>query len=399
MKSPQEVRKDIPFLSHYDYWECIAVGPPMKPVINAMVEYYEHRPFNYLVGDCQPALEANAQVRKAVENVATLINAKPEEVSLYPKNTSESISMVIDGIPFEEGDEIIGADIDHMSAYLPVLRLMKTKGVKFQLIKAEPNGWVDVKEYEKRLSKKTKLIILCHAGNIFGTILDVKEICRLARENGVYSMLDAAQTVGRMPVDVKDIGCDFLNICGRKHICGPQGTAATYIREDLIEMLEPIIVGGISGEATSDYVYEFWPGMRRYNTGILNTAGVIGLGVAVDYWQQIGMEKIRSHCIDMQEYLFQGIEDLGGEIYSPRDKEIQVGIISFRIDGVEPDVMAKELEDNYRIIIRSGAPGSPVFKELGVKKINRLGPHYYTTKENADSVLQAMKEIRDKVSS
>jgi len=399
MKSPQEVKKDIPFLSHYDYWECIAVGPPMKPVIDAMVEYYEHRPFNYLVGDCQPALEANAQVRKAVENVATLINAKPEEVSLYPKNASESISMVIDGLPFKEGDEIIGADIDHMSAYLPILRLMKTKGVKLQLIKAEPNGWVDVKEYEKRLTKKTKLIILCHAGNIFGTILDVKEICRLARENGVYSMLDAAQTVGRMPVDVKDIGCDFLNICGRKHLCGPQGTAASYIREDLVELLEPILIGGIAAENTSDYAYEFWPGMRRYNTGILNTSGVIGLGVAVDYWQQIGMETVRSHCQDMQEHLFQGIEDLGGVIYSPRDKEIQVGIISFRIDGVDPDVMAKELEDNYRIIIRSGAPGSPVFRELGEKKINRLGPHYYTTKEDVDRVLQAMKEIRDKVSS
>jgi cysteine desulfurase/selenocysteine lyase len=399
MKSPQEVKQDIPFLSHYSYWESVAVGPTLKPVIDSMVEYYERRPFNFLVGDCQPALETNGQVQRAVESFARLINADPGEVSLYPKNTTEAIAMVIDGLGLKEGDEIIGANIDHLSAYIPILRLMKQKGVKFQLIKADPHGWVDVEEYKKRLTNKTKLIIICSAGNIYGTILDVKTICALAKENGVLTMLDAAQTIGRLPVDVKEIGCDFMNTCGRKHLCGPQGTAALYIRRELIEALEPIIIGGISAKLAGDYEYEFWPGMRRYNAGILNTSGVIGLGVAVDYWQEIGMETIRRHCVEMQEHLFQGIEELGSVIYSPRKKEIQVGIISFRINGVDPDFLIKELEEKYRIIIRSGSPGSPVFKELGVNKINRLGPHYYTTKDDVDKLLKAMREVRDKTSS
>jgi cysteine desulfurase/selenocysteine lyase len=397
MKSSQEVKQDIPFLSHYDYWESIAVGPTLRPVIDAMLDYYKKRPFNYLVGDCQPAKEANAQVEKSIVSVANLINAAPAEVTLYPQNTTEAIAMVIDGLPFNEGDEIVGANIDHMSAYVPILRLMKNKGINFKLIKADRRGWVDVEEYKKRLTNKTKLIILCHAGNIFGTILDIKSICAFAKENELFTMIDAAQTVGRMPIDVKEIGCDFLNICGRKHLCGPQGTAGLYMRKELVELLEPIIIGGISTKLIGDFEYELWPGIRRYNAGILNTSGVIGLGKAVDYWQEIGMTTIREHCVNIQEYLFEGIEEIGGVIYSPRENDFQVGIISFVIEGVDPDMMIKELEEKYRIIIRSGSPGSPVFRELGVKKVNRCAPHYYTTLQDANRLLQAMKSVRDKI--
>jgi len=400
MKSPQDVKQDIPFLRDYSYWESTAVGPTLKPVIDSMVQYYERRPFNFEGGACKPALETIAQVQKAQKSVAKFINADPAEISLYPKNTTEAINMVIQGLQLKKGDEVIGSNIDHMSAYMPVLRLMKEKDVKFQLIKADPQGWVDVKEYKKRLTKKTKLIILCHAGNIYGTLLDAKAICSLARENGVFSMLDTAQTVGRMPIDVKEIGCDFMNTCARKHLCGPQGTAILYIRKDLLETLEPIIIGGQHhAEIVGDYGYRYFPGIKRYNAGILNTSGVIGLGAAVDYWQEVGMDAVRRHGVEMQECIFQALEDLGSVIYSPKKTGIQIGIISFRLNKVHPDLLIKELEEKYRIIIRSGAPGSPVFKELGVDKINRLAAHYYTTKEDVDRLLRGMKEIRDKASS
>jgi cysteine desulfurase/selenocysteine lyase len=275
---------------------------------------------------------------------------------------------------------------------------MKEKRVKLKMIKADARGWVDIKEYKKRLTRKTKLITICHAGNIYGTIMAAKDICALAKENGVFTLLDSAQAVGRLPVDVKEIGCDFLNICGRKHLCGPQGTAALYVRKELIESLRPILIGGVSAKLNREYGYKLWPGIRRYIAGILNTSGVIGLGAAVDYWQAIGMETIRLHCLEMQEFLFNGLEELGGAIYSPREKEMQVGIISFRIDGVDPDYLCRELEERYRIIIRSGSPGSPVFKEMGVNKVNRIAPHYYTTKEDVDQLLRALKEIKEGLS-
>ncbi|OGP90016.1 MAG: hypothetical protein A2156_01460 [Deltaproteobacteria bacterium RBG_16_48_10] len=396
MKSPQEVKQDIPFLRNYSYWESTAVGPTLKPVIDAMTDYYENRPFNFEGGACKPALETIASVQKAIESVAKFINASPEEVSLFPKNTTEAINMVIQGLPLKEGDEIIGSNIDHMAAYMPVLRLMKERGIKFELIKADEQGGVDLPEYKKRLTKKTKLIILCHSGNIYGNILDAKAICTLARENGAYSMLDAAQTIARMPIDVKDIGCDFLNTCARKHLCGPQGTAILYVRKGLSEQLEPIIIGGQHhADIVGDYEYKLFPGIKRFNAGILNTSGVIGLGAAVDYWQEIGMDAVRRHCVEMQERLFKGLEEIGSVVYSPRKSEIQVGIISFRINGLHPDALIKPLEEKYRIVIRSGAPGSPVFKELGVDKINRMAAHYYTTKDDVEQLLKAMKEIRD----
>lgn len=399
MKSPQEVKRDIPFLRHYTYWDSSAVGPTLSSVIESMVEYYEHRPLNYSPSFCRPAFEANDQVKKAIESVARLIDVRPEEVSVYPKNTTEAISMVIQGLPFKEGDEIIGTNVDHLASYLPILRLMKQRGIKFQLIKADPHGWIDVKEFKKLITKKTRLIIVCHASNIYGTILNAKAICALARENGVLTMVDAAQTVGRMPVDAGEIGCDFLNFCGRKHLCGPQGTAALYIRRELIEKLDPVVIGAGAATLTSDFEYKLYPGMKRYEAGILNTSGVIGLGAALDYWLEIGMETVRRHCADMQDYLFQGLEELNCIIYSPKKRETQVGVIGFRVKGVDPDFLVQELDNNYKIIVRSSSLGSPVFNELGVKKINRLAPHYYLTKDDADQLIRAIKRIRGKAKS
>lgn len=395
MKSPQEVKRDIPFLRYYTYWDSSAVGPTLSSVIESMVEYYQRRPLNYSLSFCQPAFETNAQVKRSIESVARLIKAQPDEVSVYPKNTTEAIAMVIQGLPFKEGDEIIGTNVDHLASYLPILRLMKQRGITFKLIKADPHGLVDVKEYKKLFTKKTKIIIICHASNIYGTILDAKAICALARENGVLTMVDAAQTAGRMPIDVGKIGCDFLNFCGRKHLCGPQGTAALYVRRELIEKLDPVLIGAGAAKLTSDFEYQLYPGMKRYEAGILNTSGVIGLGVAIDYWQEIGMETVRRHCADMQDYLFQGLEELDCIIYGPKKKEIQVGVFSFRIKGVDPDLLVKELDNNYKIIVRSSSLGSPVFKELGVKKVNRLAPHYYLTKDDADQLIRAIRKIRD----
>ncbi len=399
MKSPQEVKRDIPFLRYYTYWDSSAVGPTLSPVIESMVEYYERRPLNYSLSFCRPAIEANAQVKKAIESVARLIKVQPEEVSAYPKNTTEAIAMVIQGLPFEEGDEIIGTNIDHLASYLPILRLMRQRGIVFKLIKADPHGWVDVEEYKKLITRKTKLIILCHASNIYGTILDAAAVCGLARQNGVLTMVDAAQTAGRMPIDAGEIGCDFLNFCGRKHLCGPQGTAALYARRELIETLDPVVIGAGAAKLVSDFEYQLYPGMKRYEAGILNTSGVIGLGVAIDYWQEIGMETVRRHCADMQEYLFQSLEELGCIVYGPKQREIQAGVISFRIKGLDPDFLVKELDNNHKIIVRSSSLGSAVFKELGVEKVNRLAPHYYTTKDDADQLIRAIKRIRDQTKS
>ncbi len=132
-----KIKDNFPFLSRYDYWESTAVGPVMKSVIDTMVNYYQEMPFNYGVGTCEPAVEALKKVDEARGSVAKLINAKKEEISLYPKNTTEALGMVIDGLDWQPGDEIIGCNTDHTASYMPSIRLMDKKGIKFRMIKAD----------------------------------------------------------------------------------------------------------------------------------------------------------------------------------------------------------------------------------------------------------------------
>ncbi len=258
------------------------------------------------------------------------------------------------------------------------------------------HGFVDLDEYKKRINPKTKLVVICHASNIYGSIQDAKAICILVKENGSLSLVDAAQTIARMPVNVKDLGCDFLAICGRKHLCGPQGCSALFVKEDRINLLEPIFVGGGVAKMTEDFEYELFPGVGRFNAGILNTSGAIGLGEAVNFWMNIGIDKVWEHIRNISIRIFEKLENLDATIYSPKDMEKQAGIISFRLPQIHPDQLADTLEKEYKILIRSGSPGSPVFTELGVDKINRLAPHYYTGDEEFNRLFDAIEDILKK---
>lgn len=395
MNDSSKIRKDFPFLSSYDYWESTAVGPTMQKVIDSMVEYYQKTPFNYGVGTCEQAIMVLNKVDEARTYIAKLIGASKEEITVYPKNTSEALGMVIDGLEWKEDDEIIGCNTDHLATYLPSIRLMKEKGVRFRMIKADKDGFVSPSEFKKRINSNTKLVVICHASNIYGSILNAKEICKLSKEAGALTLVDAAQTIARMPVDVNDLGCDFLAMCGRKHLCGPQGSAALYIKKDIMDKLNTIFVAGGAAKLVkdNDFDYEFLPGVDRFNAGILNTSGVIGLGVAVKYWMDIGIEEIRDYIIKLSKEIFEELKKLNAAIYSPQDISRQVGIISFRLPNVHPDVVADTLEKKYKIILRSGSPGSPVFKELGVDKINRISPHYYTGADDMNRLFSALHEV------
>jgi len=395
MNGSSKTRKDFPFLSSYDYWECTAVGPTLQKVIDSMVDYYQKIPFNYGVGTCEQAIMVLNKVDETRKYIAELIGASEDEITVYPKNTTEAIAMAIESLEWKEGDEIIGCNTDHLASYLPSIRLMNEKGVKFRMIKADENGFVSPLEFKKRINSNTKLVVVCHASNIYGSILNAKEICMMSKEVGALSLVDGAQTIGRIPVNVNDLGCDFLAICGRKHLCGPQGSAALYIKKDLINRLNTIFIGGGAAQLVKDedFDYEFFPGVTRFNAGILNTSGAIGLGVAVKYWMDIGLEEIRDYIIKLSKQIFEELTKLNATIYSPQDISRQVGVISFRLPNVHPDVVADVLEKKYKIIIRSGSPGSPVFKELGVDKINRIAPHYYTGADDMERLFSALHEI------
>lgn len=396
MPSPADVRKEIPFLARYAYWDPAAVGPTLGPVVSAMQRYYEEHPLNYGIGESTPALATRLGVDDAVRAVASLVNAVPAEVTLVPKNTTEALAMVIQGLAWEPGDEVIASNLDHVATYIPLLRLAQQRGAVFRIMKADDRGLLDLAEVERLLGPRTRLLSICHVSNIYGTIQPVEAMCALARSRGVMTLVDAAQSAGRVAVDVRALGCDFLALCGRKHLCGPQGTAALYVRAGMEERLEPPFLDGGSCDLLGERGYRLRPGMRRFQAGIMNAAGAIGLGTAAECWGRVGIENVRRQVARLTPLVIEGLRKLDCEVWSPEDEAIQAGIICFRPRWTSPEALTTELERRHRILIRAGHPSTPVLRDMGVSTLNRLSPHYYDEESSVQSLLAAIAAVQRK---
>ena len=227
MLSVEQVRKDIPLLDQIVYLESASVSPPPRPVIDAMTEYYTNSPFNYGVGVFQPSIQVVQKVDSARKKIATFLHAEPDEI-VFTKNTTEAINLLASGLDWKKDDEVIITSVEHQSNYIPWLRLGQEYGVKVRVVKTDSAGILDVAAVEENFTDKTRLVSVTHVSNVFGTIQRVSEVCKLAREHNALSLVDAAQSVGRLKFDVKEIGCDFTSVCGRKSLGGPQGTGALW---------------------------------------------------------------------------------------------------------------------------------------------------------------------------
>ena len=217
MLSTQEVRRDIPILGKVIYMDCAATSPMPRPVLEAMQSYWEECPFNYgrSLAIFKLSKEVNKRCIRAMGNLAGLINASLDEL-VFTKNTTEALNIVAHGMNFEPGDEVLISNIEHQSNFIPWLYLGQQKDIKVKIANANEEGIITPEEIQNNISSRTKLISINHASNIFGSIQDIKTIGRIAHDNSAKLLVDAAQTVGRLPVDVKDLDCDFLAMCGSR---------------------------------------------------------------------------------------------------------------------------------------------------------------------------------------
>lgn len=396
MLDVKKIRVDFPIFRNHPnliYFDSAATSQRPEVVLHAMKEFYEDYNSNIHRGVYSLSFEASRKYESAHQKVAELINADAGEI-IFTKNTTEAINLVAYSYAFyniEEGDEIVTTIMEHHSNFLPWQRIAKLKGANLKIIPVNRETY-ELEFDEKIITERTKIVAVSLASNFMGTINPVKEIVKVAKRKGAVTVIDAAQGVPHLPVDVKEIECDFLAASGHKML-GPTGTGFLYGKKELLEKMEPFMTGGGMIEDVTVEEAKWAEIPWKFEAGTPHIAGGIALGVAAEYLKNIGMENIFEHEKELTSYCFEkmkGIEEV--EIYGP-PPEKRVGVISFNIKGVDFHDVAGML-DSEGICARSGRHCvHPLLNFLGIEGSVRISFYIYNTPEEIDRFVEVLKKI------
>ncbi len=400
MLNVKQIRKDFPILeTGIIYLDSTASSLTPEPVLQKMLEFYRQYRGNVDRGIHRLSMKASEEYERVHAKVADFINAKSESEIIMTRNTTEGINVVASGLNWNKDDKIVTSVIEHHSNFIVWLRVRDRHGVQVETVKPkEPaiKGILDPADFENVIDDKTKLVAITHVSNVLGVITPLKEIAKIAHEHGAYVLVDAAQSVPHMKVDAQQIGCDFLAFSGHK-MCAPTGSGALYIREELIDEVEPLCIGGGTIDDVGLDYYKLNGSPRRFEAGTPDIAAVIGLGAAIEYLQRIGMEKIERHERTLVRQMYEGLSELSKvEVYGP-EPEHRVGIMPFNVGDLNPHDVALALDVSADIMVRSGHHCAlPLSKTiLGKPGSVRASIYIYNTKEEIDKFVSAVKEIAE----
>jgi len=398
----QKIRKDFPILEKgVIYLDNTASSLTPEPVLQKMLEFYRQYRANVGRGIHSLSQKASEEYELARAKVVEFINAKSETEIIMTRNTTEGINLVANSLNWKKGDKIVTSLIEHHSNFIPWIRLKNRCGVDLEIVKPkEPvvYGLLDPTDFERAIDDKTKLVAITHASNVLGTITPLKEITEITHEHGAYVLVDGAQSVPHMKVDVQKIKCDFLAFSGHK-MCGPTGSGVLYIQEELIDDVEPLFVGGgtISDVGVDYYTLESSP--MKFEAGTPSVAEAIGLGAAIDYLREIGLEDIERHERELTKQMYEGFTVLPKvEVYGP-EPAYRIGIMSFNVDDLNSHDVALALDVSANIMVRSGHHcAMPLTKNIIHKPGSvRASVYFYNTRDEVDKLVSTVGEIAEKI--
>ncbi len=389
-------REDFPLLKEdIIYFDNGATSLKPVCVIDKIKEYYTKYPVNAHRGDYDLAYKVDQEYENTRELVKEFINARDLEEIVFTSGTTEALNMIVEGFfapLLEPGDEVLLTMSEHASNVLPWFRLPKKKGVLVNYIPLDSNYYLTIDNVKKMISPKTKVISIAGITNVIGDIRPIKEICKLAHENNIFVCLDGAQMVPHMKVDVTDLDVDFLAFSAHK-MCGPTGVGVLYGKRELLEHLEPTILGGGMNESfdTPDEIYlKELP--ARLEAGTRNIAGVIGFGEAIKYLNAMGMDKIHKYEIDLRKYLIDKLIPL--KHIDIINIESDSGIVTFNVTDVFSQDVAYYL-NKYNICVRAGNHCAKILKSsVGVNNTVRISLYFYNTYEEIDDLVELLSDYQ-----
>lgn len=349
-------------------------------------------------GAYDEAKESGKIIHHCRELIAKLINAPDPDHIVMTFNCSDGLNMVIHGL-VNPGDHVITTWMDHNSILRPFNELISYLEIEADFISTQENGIVNVDDIRKAIKPNTKLIAVLHSSNVTGTVEPTAQIARLAREHGIYTLIDAAQSLGHWPIDVLAEGYDFLAAPGHKGLLGPLGTGFLYIRQGLEKVLRPFKQGGTGSRSEIMTQPEIMP--DKYEPGSHNAIGIAGLAKGVSYILDETVEKIRRHDRALCERFMAGLDAVPKLTwFGPRDVEKRVGVFSVRLEGYEPLELSQLLERDFGILTRSGLHCAPLaHKTIGTLDSGgttrfSFGP--FVTLDDIDYTVDALKTIASK---
>ncbi len=388
----QEIRKDFPLAGRVIYLDSAATSLTPIPVIAGVAEYYQEYNANIGRGVHRLSQIAGAKYLSSRRKVATFIGGKEEEI-IFTQSATYAINTVAQGISFRTGDRVVISSLEHHSNFLPWLRL-RNQGVEVIVVKASATGHLESEDFREAIDERTRLVAITHVSNVLGTITPIAEISKLCHEKGALLLVDGAQSVPHMPVDVEQLGCDFLCFSGHKML-GPTGTGVLWVREELLSQLSPLVVGGGAIEDVSMDEYLLVPGYTGFEAGTPNIAGVIGLGRAVDYLNTVGMDWVEAHEARLTEQLLRGLEHIKRvKIVGEEGTHGRIGVVPFTVGGMPPHDVALLLDEAAKIMVRSGHQCAlPLMKGLGLSDgVVRVSLYLYNTQEEVEILLTTLNK-------
>jgi cysteine desulfurase/selenocysteine lyase len=400
----ERIRADFPVLNRevrpgisLVYLDSTATSQKPVEVIESMNRFYRWSNANIHRGIHTLAEESTALYEGARQKVADFIHAESARQIIFTRNATESINLVAYSwgrANLQSGDVVILTEMEHHSNLVPWQILAAEKNLRLEFIPVTPEGLLDLEVYRQLLSLEPKLVAFTHMSNVLGTITPAKEIIRLAHQAGAITLVDGAQSVPHIPVDVQDLGADFLAFSAHK-MCGPTGIGVLYGRKQLLEAMPPFMGGGDMIKRV--HLRTFAPNELPYKfeAGTPAIAEAVGLGVAVDYLSSIGMPSIAGHEHAVVSYAIEHIQEIPGvQIFGPSANG-KGGVVSFTLQGVHPHDVSQIL-DSYGIAIRAGHHcAMPLHEKFNLPATARASFYLYNTQEEVDRLVTAIYKVKD----
>ena len=400
-----KIREDFPILrrivngnNRLVYLDNAATTQKPMAVINAITDYYMNYNSNIHRAVHQLAEEATLAYERTREKIAKFINARFIEEIIFTRNATEAINLISytwGSLNINQDDIVVITEFEHHSNIVPWQILTHRKGAHLKYIGVDDDGYLRLKDYQKYLeSGRVKLVSISEMSNVLGTIVQLKEIIKIAHENGIPVLVDGAQSVPHMPVDVQSTDCDFMAFSAHKML-GPTGVGILYVKKEILEKMPPFIGGGdmIKEVHKQKTMYNDIP--YKFEAGTPNIADVIGFASAIDYLKAIGMDNVRQHELEITQYALKALRGVEGlTIYGPLDPHHRGGVLSFNVGDIHPHDLATIMNE-HGVAIRSGHHCAQVLMErLDVSATSRASFYIYNTKEEVDILINVLHQAR-----
>lgn len=402
MINSQELKKDFPILDQlvhdegYTYLDNAATSQKPKQVLDRIRRYYDYDNANVHRGVHTLAERATRDYEASRQKVANFINANSSKEIVFTRGTTTSLNWVAQFAKqiLKPGDEVLISIMEHHANLIPWQEVCRQTGASLVYAYLK-EGTLDLDDFKAKVTSKTRFVCMAHVSNVLGCVNPIQEITAIAHGVGAYMVVDGAQSVPHMAVDVQALNCDFLAFSGHKML-GPTGIGVLYGKEEVLNLMDPVEFGG----EMIDFVYEqeaSWKSLPwKLEAGTPNIAGAIGLAAAIDYLESLGMSAIQNHERELVSYILPKLQAIDGlKLYGPGNPMDQTGVLSFNLDGLHPHDVATAL-DYEGIAVRAGHHcAQPLLRHLGFSAAVRASFYIYNTKEDCDRLVEAILKTKE----